>query len=176
METISYKIDSTEYIFEQFTNETKQYDIILSAKYNNKILWKIIFENIIIEEIKGLHKIQNELFCFINNSINKIDINNGNIIKTNCFGNTPIEKIIIDEHDVYILLHYYEFNAKKYLSNILCINNDVEIKWYAELPDKDDIYTDLNTVENNIRGYAWNGFSCIINKDTGKIISSLFVK
>ena len=81
METVFYKIDSKDYIFEQITNESKQYDVILSAKYNDKILWKNIFENIIIEEIKGLYKMKNELFCFINNTIQKININNGNILK-----------------------------------------------------------------------------------------------
>jgi hypothetical protein len=176
METLSYKINSRKYIFEQIKNETKQYEITLSSKQNNKILWKILFENTIIEEIKGLSKIENELFCFINNSINKIDINSGDILKTKFFGNTPIKKIVVDKNCMHILLYYYEFDQKEYPSNILCINNNLDIKWYAELPDKNDIYTNLNMIEKNIVGYTWNCWECIINKDTGKIIDKKFTK
>jgi hypothetical protein len=67
-------------------------------------------------------------------------------------------------------LYYYEFNQEKYLSNILCINDNLNIKWYAELPEKDDIYTNLNKTGENIIGNTWNCWECIINKDTGKII------
>ncbi|MDR1625787.1 MAG: hypothetical protein LBT33_04535 [Spirochaetia bacterium] len=176
METISHKICSRNYVFEQIKNETKQYDIVLFAKYNNKILWKIIFENTIIEEIKGLHKIENELFCFINNSIHKIDIDNGSIIKMEHFGNTPIREITVDKYFIYILLSYYEFDSKKYLSNILCIHNNLDIKWHAELFDKDDVYTNFSVLENNIIGYTWNGWTYIINKDTGKITDKKWTK
>ena len=176
METVFYKIDSKDYIFEQITNESKQYDVILSAIHSDKILWKNIFKNIIIEEIKGLYKMKNELFCFINNTIQKININNGNIIKINYLGNTPIEKIIMDKDCFYILLYYYEFDNNTYLSNVLCINKNFYIKWRAELFDKDDIYTNLIKAEKNITGYTWNGWRCIINKDTGKITDKRFIK
>jgi hypothetical protein len=176
METISYKIGSKEYVFEQITNDTNQYKIVLSAKHNNKILWKNVFENIHTKEIKGLYKIKNELFCFMNNFINKIDIYNGNIIKTSCFGNTPIEKIIVERYYMYILFDYYEFDNKKYVSNILCINNNFDIKWRAELFDKDDAYTFFKIIEKNIIGYTWNGWTCNINKNTGKLIDKKWTK
>jgi hypothetical protein len=97
MNTLSYKIESKEYIFEIVINETKKPEVILSAKDNNKILWKTIFENTIIEEIKLFYKIKRELYCVINNVINKININNGNIVKKNTFGNTSIKKIILNK-------------------------------------------------------------------------------
>ena len=171
-----FNIDAIEYVFKASINEKENQKVILSAKDNSKILWKTIFENTIIEEVKSLYKINNKLFCIINNSINKIDINNGKIIKKEYFGNTPIIKIIADEDNLYILLYYYEFDQEKYLSNVLCINNKLEIKWFAELPMKNDIYTNLNEIGNNIIGNTWDCWECIINKNNGKIIEKRFTK
>jgi hypothetical protein len=176
MEMKTYKIGSQEYIFEMVIGETKKYNVVLLSKYKSEILWKIIFENILIEEINGLYKIGDKLFCFINNSIHKIDTNNGNKIKINCFGNTPINKIIVGKKYMYILLYYYGFDNKKYMSNIFCINTDLEIKWYAELFDKEDVYTSLTKTGKNIVGYTWNGWECIINKNDGKILGKRFTK
>jgi hypothetical protein len=149
MNILNYKINSKEYIFEMFIENTKKPKVILSVNNNKKILWKIIFKNTIIEEINSLHIIKGELFCVINKTINKIAINNGNIIKKKSFGNTPIQKIIISKSSIFILLYYFEFNKQKYLSNILCIDNNLDIKWYAEL-ESDDIYTNLVERKGNI--------------------------
>jgi hypothetical protein len=176
METVFYKIGSTEYIFEQSINKNKRYDIKLFTKSDNKILWEIYFKSIVEVKLKGLYGIKNELFCFINGSVNKIDINNGSIIKKNNFGNTSIITFISDNNNMYILLDYYEFDVKKYISNFLCINNNLDIKWHAELLNKEDIYSGLGKTGKDIIGYTWNGWKCTINKDTGKIVDTLFTK
>ena len=158
-----------------FINKTKKPKVILSVNYNGKVLWKKNFKDTIIEEIKSLYLIKKELFCSINNTIYKIDINNGNIIKKKSFGNTPIKEIIISKNCIFILLYYFEFNKQKYLSNILCIDNNLNIKWYAEL-EEDDIYTNLIEHKENIIGITWNGWTCILNKNTGRIMRKKFTK
>jgi len=176
MNVLNFKIESIEYICEELKKDSGKNLIIISSKNKDKIFWKLILRNVLLEEIKGFHKIWNELFIIVNNKIIKIDINTGKKIIEKSFGNTQINKIIIRKEDIYLLLYYYEFDSKKYQSNILCVNNFLKIKWYAELFDKDDIYTNIITKGKNIIGYTWNGWDCTINSDNGKIKNKRFTK
>jgi hypothetical protein len=116
------------------------------------------------------------LYISQNNFINKLDKSNGQVIKSLCCGNTPIKNIISSGDYFYVLSDYYDFDNSKYLSNIVCIDKLLEIKWYAELPEENDAYSNMKKTAANIVGYTWNGWECTIDKISGSITRKIFTK
>jgi hypothetical protein len=59
-------------------------------------------------------ELDKDLYISQNNIINKIDKNNGNIIKSFCCGNILIKKNISNGNYFYVLSDYYDFDNIKY--------------------------------------------------------------
>ena len=58
-----------------------------------------------------------------------------------------------------------------------CINQNVEIEWFAEIgKSQEDFYVGFTTNGNRIYANTWNCFRHEIDIESGKIISSVFTK
>ncbi|MCL2312955.1 MAG: hypothetical protein FWC41_10810 [Firmicutes bacterium] len=54
---MNFKIESIEYIYEELKKDSGKNLIIISSKNKDKIFWKLILRNVLLENIKGFHKI-----------------------------------------------------------------------------------------------------------------------
>ena len=57
MNVLNFKIESIEYICEELKKDSGKNLIIISSKNKDKIFWKLILRNVLLENIKGFHKI-----------------------------------------------------------------------------------------------------------------------
>lgn len=83
------------------------------------------------------------------------------------------------DRDMYIvLLDYNAGPGIKQFRNLLAYNVDNTVRWEAELPQTSyvDRYTDAEIIHGELSAYAFSGFSCTIDLDTGRIVERLFVK
>lgn len=63
------------------------------------------------------------------------------------------------------------------ISNLYALNQNDEIRWFAELPIENDTYCNSMVVINGqIRSSTWNGFTVWLDPMNGKIISKRFTK
>ncbi len=63
------------------------------------------------------------------------------------------------------------------VGNLVCVNLEGEVEWWAELTDTGtDNYTAFRVNNEGITAYSWNGFSCQIDPRTGKIVKGEWVK
>jgi hypothetical protein len=157
-------------------------DVNLKCEVNNTVKWIIQYGNIEMpsgpwNKYQNIHIFQNRLFLGLGNKLKEIDITNGTFLGEYIFGNTVIREIISDKNNIYIRYQYHKFDKDIYPSNIVCLNKKLNVVWYAELPESDDIYANQITIENKvIKSGSWNSWYCTINKSTGKIIDKEFTK
>lgn len=87
---------------------------------------------------------------------------------------TNIRQIIkVDDDFLIIREDYYKFEGK---SNVYCLK-DNDIIWYAELPNKEDYYSnDLQVKNGNLQASSWEGATMEIDIKTGKILEKTFTK
>lgn len=87
---------------------------------------------------------------------------------------TNIRQIIKIDNDFLIIREdYYQFEG---VSNVYCLK-DNNIIWYAELPSKEDYYSnDLQIRNGNLQSSSWGGFTIKIDIKTGKILEKAFSK
>jgi hypothetical protein len=89
---------------------------------------------------------------------------------------TEIKQIIEKESYKIIREDYYKFPVG--ISNIYSLHLHERIEWFAELPSKDDAYTNMTETEdsNILNCSSWGGFDCLISIKSGKIIEKKFTK
>ena len=69
---------------------------------------------------------------------------------------------------------YYQFAGG---SNVYCVDGRGRHIWDAELPMSDDKYANPVSYDSGVLTCAsWNGFTCTIDPESGKIVSSEFTK
>ena len=83
---------------------------------------------------------------------------------------------ILNDGRVLVMENYYQYeNGEK--TNLYCINQSVEIEWFAEIgKSQEDVYVGFTTNGNRIYANTWNCFRHEIDIESGKIISSVFTK
>ena len=90
-----------------------------------------------------------------------------------------ISKYLIHKNFVIILLDYGE-NLVRWgqFPNLFCANEEKGIIWKAELPTSEtgDSYFDIKIKNNDLHAYSVCSYDCIMDIETGKIISSEFTK
>jgi hypothetical protein len=64
------------------------------------------------------------------------------------------------------------------LENLVLFDLAGNILWKAQLPSKSgpDCYTQVILDGDNIRAYAWSGYSILLDRETGKILATKFAK
>jgi hypothetical protein len=61
--------------------------------------------------------------------------------------------------------------------NLLCVSDDGDILWWAELTDTGrDAYVELIVDPASITARTWQGYLCVISPTTGHILSRSFTK
>ncbi|MBN9565611.1 MAG: hypothetical protein J0G29_05925 [Alphaproteobacteria bacterium] len=86
-----------------------------------------------------------------------------------------LDRIILE--DKTIILYDPAFPKKEFgpFANIEAFNNDGEKIWTVELPVFNDIYYFIKMEGELLRANSY-GYICLINPESGKIISKTFVK
>ena len=71
---------------------------------------------------------------------------------------------------------YYEFPRGQ--SNVYCLTEDFDLAWTAELPWQNDIYANpvIPTQDGFLSCASWDGMSCTLHPETGRIIKKVFTK
>jgi len=85
---------------------------------------------------------------------------------------------VLPNGKVLIIENYYKYQNGKN-SNLYCINQDIEIEWFAQAnSDEDglDLYVGFTKNGSNIYANTWNCFRVEIDVLSGKIISREFTK
>lgn len=60
--------------------------------------------------------------------------------------------------------------------NLICVNSDGGVAWKAELPETNDAFVSIEMTNNGLQANTWNGYRVTLDRYTGKIIQSKFVK
>jgi hypothetical protein len=62
-------------------------------------------------------------------------------------------------------------------SNVYCLNQELELLWTAELPSPTDVYANA-VIDRGIslECASWEGWDCVLDPETGKIIRKAFTK
>lgn len=92
--------------------------------------------------------------------------------------NLSIESIALAPggSDIVVLLEIPRAGYKRD-GNLLCVSEDGDILWWAELTDTGrDAYVELIVDSANITAQTWEGYLCVISPTTGRIQSRLFTK
>ena len=65
----------------------------------------------------------------------------------------------------------------KVVQNLIRVSPDGKVVWRAELPGSEpDSYTEIQLQGNGVVANTWTGYRRLINIESGKIISEVFVK
>ena len=88
---------------------------------------------------------------------------------------TTIEKEIITTLGVVVLEHPGGYVRGE--SNLYCVSNNDKIIWFAELPEKDVLYTRVRFDDRGDRllTYSVRGHACEIDLRTGKLLNKLSI-
>lgn len=71
---------------------------------------------------------------------------------------------------------YHEFPRGQ--SNVYCLTENFDLVWSAELPWQSDVYANpvIPTQEGFLSCASWDGMSCTLHPETGRIIKKIFTK
>jgi hypothetical protein len=87
----------------------------------------------------------------------------------------PIVEAI--EADGGTLIREDYFQHPQGISNVYMLAANETVRWNAELPSHDDIFTGPFKVNGtSFRCATWKGLSCEISLDSGRIVESSFTK
>jgi hypothetical protein len=88
---------------------------------------------------------------------------------------TKIEKEIVTMLGVVVLEHPVGYARDE--SNLYCVANDDKIIWFAELPEKDVLYTRVRFDDQGekLLTYSVRGHACEIDLRTGKLLSKISI-
>lgn len=87
---------------------------------------------------------------------------------------------VLQNGKVLVMENYYNYdNGNK--SNLYCLNQDIEIEWFAQIREKSDkngidYYVGFTTNGNKVFANTWDCFRLEIDLENGKILSSQFTK
>ena len=88
---------------------------------------------------------------------------------------TKIEEAIETPRGLLVREAYY--GHPRGVSNIYLLDEQKKIKWEAELPMERDVYANRIFLEgDSFRCASWEGFTCTISLESGKITHELFTK
>ncbi len=77
-----------------------------------------------------------------------------------------------------VLMEFFEKKSAKRFHNLVAYDFDNNLIWEAELPtDSDaDCYTDAEVEDDTLSAFSFSGYRCMIDVETGRILSSSFTK
>lgn len=87
---------------------------------------------------------------------------------------------VLENGKVLVMENYFNYdNGDK--SNLYCINQDIEIEWFAEIRKENekkgiDYYVGFTTSGNKVFANTWDCFRLEIDLENGKILSTKFTK
>ena len=89
---------------------------------------------------------------------------------------TSIVQTLLVGSNVVVREDYYEFPRGQ--SNVYCLTENFDLAWSAELPWQNDVYANpvIPTQEGFLSCASWDGMSCTIHPETGRIIKKVFTK
>jgi hypothetical protein len=85
---------------------------------------------------------------------------------------------ILKDGRLLVMENYYNYENGEN-SNLYCINQHIEVEWFAESGKTEnglDNYVEFATNGNKVYATTWNCFRHEIDIETGKILSSVFTK
>ena len=85
---------------------------------------------------------------------------------------------ILKNGKILVMENYYEYENGEN-SNLYCINQNIEIEWFAESKRNQegiDVYVGFTTHGNKVYANTWSCFRHEIDIDSGKILSNEFTK
>ena len=109
------------------------------------------------------------------NAFCKVDVASGKMISCREPLGTKIVQVLVKGDGIILREDYYQFPAGR--SNVYCLDQDLALKWAAELPMPTDVYANpvIDRGETLECG-SWQGFTCQLDPGSGKIVGSLFTK
>jgi len=116
------------------------------------------------------------LYCGAGNIIYKMIPETGEIIDKMVFGNTPISFMKRAPEKVLVLYSHYHFDDRKYGSNLIAINKEMQILWKAEVIPSLGTYGHIQDVIDNKVLCNTSEYACILDITTGKIVDKVFTK
>ena len=85
---------------------------------------------------------------------------------------------VLKDGRILVMENYYKYENGEN-SNLYCVNQNVEIEWFAEIGKNEDgldAYVGFTTNGSKVYANTWNYFRHEIDIETGKILSSVFTK
>ena len=85
---------------------------------------------------------------------------------------------ILNDGRILVMENYYKYENGEN-SNLYCINQDIEIEWFAEIRKNEDgldKYVGFTTNGNKVYANTWDCFRHEIDTQNGKILSRVFTK
>jgi hypothetical protein len=115
-------------------------------------------------------------FELLDGRLCKVDAATGQIIALHEPIGTSIVQTIPVASSVVVREDYYEFPRGK--SNVYCLTEDFDLAWSAELPWQNDVYANpvIPTQDGFLSCASWDGMSCKLHPETGRIIKKVFTK
>jgi hypothetical protein len=107
--------------------------------------------------------------------LEKVELATCNVICTKAPLGTSIIQVLPIGLGIVALEDYYKF--PRGTSNLYFLSNDLSLVWSAELPSSDDVYANrVFEVSEGLICASWNGVTCTICPNTGRILKKVFTK
>ena len=85
---------------------------------------------------------------------------------------------VLNDGRILVMENYYQYENEE-RSNLYCINQNIEIEWFAQIgknEDGIDSYVGFSAKGNRVYANTWNCFRIELDINTGFIVSSVFTK
>ena len=103
------------------------------------------------------------------------DPHTGAITRRRAAVGTQIVQLLPVGENVVVREDYYEF--PRGASNVYCVNAQLETIWEAELPHPTDAYANPVVEDASaLRCASWDGFTCDIDPQSGRLLKQSFTK
>ena len=104
-----------------------------------------------------------------------IDARTGITTSTRHAAATKIVQLFPLGENVVIREDYYQFPRNS--SNVYCVDGALNTVWMAELPHPTDVFANsVIQAEGVLRCITWDGYTCDIDVNTGKLLKRSFTK
>jgi hypothetical protein len=105
----------------------------------------------------------------------KVDVATGRPISRRDAMGTKIVQMLRKDERVVIREDCYEFPTGR--SNVYCLDHDLALIWVAELPMATDVYANpVIDKGETLECASWQGYTCQLDPESGKIVGSLFTR
>lgn len=119
-------------------------------------------------QVSHLFELQDGCLC-------KVETATGKAIARQRPIGTSIVQVLPIGSNIVVREDYYQFPRGQ--SNVYCVTEDFEPVWSAELPWQNDVYANpVIATPDGLSCASWDGMSCTLSPETGRILKKVFTK